>query len=59
MASISFDNSQIAPLDFFVGRKPMLASKALTTPANRCAGLSRTGIDNLVLKVSAFWASHG
>jgi hypothetical protein len=37
----------------------MLASEAFTTPANRCAGLGRTRVDNLVLKVSAFWASHG
>jgi hypothetical protein len=59
MASISFDNSQIAPFDFFVGRKPMLASETLTTPANRSAGLRRTRVDNLILKVSAFWASHG
>jgi hypothetical protein len=59
MASIPLDHPQIATLDFFVGREPMLAGKALATTTNSRSGLRRTGIDNLVFKVSAFWATHG
>jgi hypothetical protein len=39
MPSIPLDDSQIATLNFFIGRKPMLARKALATTANSRSSL--------------------
>src|SRR5260370_20278850 len=58
MAAVSFDDPQVATLDFFVSCKAMLACQALTTTPNSRPGFRRTGIDDLVFKVSAFWAPH-
>src|ERR1700719_4178018 len=59
MPASSFDEPQIAPLKFLVRCKSMLARQTLATTADRRSGLRRTGINHLVFKVSAFWASHG
>jgi len=58
MAAVSFDDSQVATLDFLVSRKTMLACQALTTAPNSWPRFSWTRIDDLVLKVAAFWAPH-
>jgi hypothetical protein len=39
VASISLNHAQVATLNFFVGREPMLACKALATTTNSRSGL--------------------
>jgi hypothetical protein len=58
MAAVSLDDPQIATLDLLVSRKTMLACQAFTTTPDCRPGFRRTGIDDLVFKVTAFWAPH-
>src|SRR5271165_5149464 len=58
MSSIPLDHAQIATLNLFVCRKPILTGQTFATPTYRRTSLRRARVNNLVFKVSAFRASH-